>query len=453
MLKNALPKIITETLPGPKAKDVLDRRMKTVTNAIRPGYPVVIARGEGAMIEDVDGNIFLDWIGGVGVLNIGYSRPELINAVRDQSEKYFHTMFGAITHERYVELAEKLINIVPLSSDRIKVMFTNSGAECAENAIKIARSYTKRPNVIVFSGAFHGRTMLAMTMTAAKKYAVGMGPFPDGVCRAEYPYLYRGPSGMTESEAIDYYIGTIEKIFIEQSPPEYVAAIVFEPIQGEGGFVPAPIEWVKAIRDICNKYKIIMISDEVQCAWSRSGRMFASEYFKDAGFAPDMLTTAKSIAGGLPLSAVIGTAEIMDNVTPGTIGGTYGGNPIACAAALQVINVMQKEDFPRKAREIGDKCMLRFNEWKEKYEVIGDCRGKGAMIAVEFVKSKKTKEPYPEIVKAIIAESTKNGLLLLNAGVYDNVIRFLAPLCITDMQVEAGLNIFESSIIKCINEV
>lgn len=450
MLKEALPKIITP-LPGPKAQAVIDRRAAAMPGAIKCAYPCVIARGEGAMFEDVDGNIFLDWIGGVGVLNIGYSNPELIEAVNEQSKKYFHAMMNITTHERYIELAEKMNQIVPVKGDKKKTMFVNSGAEADENAVKIAKSFTGRPNIIVFSGAFHGRTMLTMTMTAKKAYAVGMGPFPDGVYRAEFPNLYRKPEGMTDSEAIAYYIKKLEEVFEQASPAQYVAAIVFEPVQGEGGFVPAPVEWVKAVRAICDKHGILMICDEVQTGFARSGRMFASQYFKEAGCAPDIMTSAKSIAGGLPISAVTASAEIMDKVIPGTIGGTYCGNPVSCASALKVIEVMEKEDYPGKALKIAEKCMKRFNEWKDKYEVVGDVRGTGAMMGVEFVTDKKSKNPNAQLVTDIINEAVKSGLLLESAGTYGNVIRFLCPLCVTDAQLDAGLEIYEKAIIACTN--
>ncbi len=449
MLRDALPKVITP-LPGPKAQAIIDRRAKAMPNAIRCGYPCVIARGEGAMFEDVDGNVFLDWIGGVGVLNIGYSNPELIEAVKTQSEKYFHAMMNITTHERYIELAEKMNSIVPVKGDTKKTMFVNSGAEADENAVKIARSYTGRPNVIVFSGAFHGRTMLTMTMTAKKAYAVGMGPFPDGIYRTEFPNMYRKPAGMTDEQAVAYYAGKIEELFIEASPAQYVAAIVFEPVQGEGGFVPAPIEWVKAVRAICDKYGIMMITDEVQTGFGRTGRMFASEYYKEAGCAPDIMTSAKSIAGGLPISAVTARTEIIDAVTPGTIGGTYCGNPVACASALKLIEIMERDDYPAKARKIADTCMKRFNAWKEKYDVIGDVRGLGAMMGVEFVTDKNSKKPNADIVNAIVNEAVQQGLLLESAGTYGNVIRFLCPLCVTDAQLEIGLDIYEKTIEKCL---
>lgn len=448
MLREALPKIVT-SLPGPKAKAIIERRAKAVPNAIRCGYPCVISRGEGAMFEDVDGNIFLDWIGGVGVLNIGYSHPELIAAVKEQSEKYFHAMMNITTHERYIELAEKMNEIVPVKGKVRKTMLVNSGAEADENAVKIARGYTKRPNIVVFSGAFHGRTMLTMTMTAKKAYAVGMGPFPDGVYRAEFPNMYRKPEGMNDAEAVAYYIEKLEQIFVEATPAEFVAAIVLEPVQGEGGFVPAPIEWVKAVRKICDEKGILLIADEVQTGFSRSGKMFATEYWAEAGCPADIVTTAKSIAGGIPISAVTTSAEIMDSVTPGTIGGTYCGNPVACASALKVIEVMERDNFPKRALSISEKCFKTFNSWKDQFDIIGDVRGIGCMMGIEFVTDKKSKKPNSKIVDAVVSEAAQNGLLIENAGTFGNVIRFLAPLVITDAQLDKGLEIFEAALKKC----
>ena len=449
MLREALPKIVTGTLPGPKAKALMDRRAAAVPNGIGTAYKAVIERGEGAMFEDVDGNIFLDWIGGVGVLNIGYSNPECIAAVKEQADKFFHSMFNITTHEGYVALAEQMNRLVPVKGDKKKTMFVCSGSEADENAVKIARSYTGRPNIIVFTGAFHERTSLTMTMTAKKAYAVGMGPFPDGVYRAEFPNLYRAPGHMTEEEAIAYYVKKLEEVFIEATPYDACAAIVFEPVQGEGGFVPAPIEWVKAVRKICDEHGILMICDEVQCGWARSGKMFASQYFAEAGAAPDIMSTAKSIAGGLPLSAVTARAEIMDAVPGGTIGGTYGATAVSAASALKVVEVMERDDYPAKAMHIADVATKAFNEWKEKYECVGDVRGLGAMICIEFVKDKATKEPDAALVNAIVQEAMNNGLMLEAAGTYSNVIRFLCPLCVTDAQLNAGLEILENAIKTC----
>lgn len=448
MLKNDLPKIISESLPGPKAKKIIERRKEAVPSAIKCVYPVAIERGEGAVIKDVDGNKFLDWIGGVGVLNVGFGHPEIIEEVKKQSEKYFHGMFNIVTHEGYVKLAEKLNEIVPVKGDKKKTYFANSGAEADENAIKVAKAFTKRPNIICFSGAFHGRTNLTMAMTSKKAYAKGLGPFPEGVYRAEFPYLYRKPKGMSDNEAIEYYINSIYKVFEECSPAEYIAAIVVEPVQGEGGFIPAPIEWVKAVRKICDDNGILLIADEVQSGFCRTGRMFASEYWKEEGVMPDILATAKSIGAGLPLSAIVAREEIMESVLGGTIGGTYCGNPLACAAAIKTIEIMERDNFAKRSLEIGEKVQKRYREWLEKYDVIGDVRGLGGMIGMEFVTDKESKNPNTAIVSEIIEEAVQNGLMLESSGTCGQVIRFLAPLVMTDEQLEEGLKIFEIAIEK-----
>ena len=435
MLKNDLPKIISESLPGPKAKKIIERRKEAVPSAIKCVYPVAIERGEGAVIKDVDGNKFLDWIGGVGVLNVGFSHPEIIEEVKKQSEKYFHGMFNIVTHEGYVKLAEKLNEIVPVKGDKKKTYFANSGAEADENAVKVAK-------------AFHGRTNLTMAMTSKKAYAKGLGPFPEGVYRAEFPYLYRKPKGMSDNEAIEYYINSIYKVFEECSPAEYIAAIVVEPVQGEGGFIPAPIEWVKAVRKICDDNGILLIADEVQSGFCRTGRMFASEYWKEEGVMPDILATAKSIGAGLPLSAIVAREEIMESVLGGTIGGTYCGNPLACAAAIKTIEIMERDNFAKRSLEIGEKVQKRYREWLEKYDVIGDVRGLGGMIGMEFVTDKESKNPNTAIVSEIIEEAVQNGLMLESSGTCGQVIRFLAPLVMTDEQLEEGLKIFEIAIEK-----
>ena len=447
-LRDALPKIITGTMPGPKSQMLINRRKQAAASAVSCVYPVAIARGEGAMIEDLDGNRFLDWIGGVGVLNVGYSQPEIIDAVKAQSEKYFHGMFNIVTHECYVALAEKLNQIAPVRGEKRRTFLSNSGAEADENAVKIARGYTRRPNIIVFSGAFHGRTELTMTMTSKKAYAVNMGPLSHGVFRARFPYLYRKPEGMPQDKVIEYYVDSIYSVFEECGAADTIAAVIVEPVQGEGGFIPAPIEWVKVMRKICDEHDILLAADEVQSGFCRTGRMFATEYWKEAGCEPDILVTAKSIAAGLPLSAVVTREEIMEAVPAGTIGGTYCGNALSCAAALKTIELMEKNHLAERAQEIGKKVMDRYEKMKEKYEPVGDVRGLGAMIGMEFVKDKKTKEPDPQFVKDLVQECVQHGLMIESAGVYGNVIRFLAPLVITDEQLEAGLDILENAVEK-----
>ena len=444
MLKDALPEIKTETLPGPKAQVILDRRHKVVPDAIGCPYPCVISRGEGAMIEDVDGNLFLDWVGGVGVLNIGYSQPEVVEAVKNQADKYFHSMMNVTTHEGYISLAEKLCEIAPVKGEEKKAYFANSGAEADENAVKIAKAFTKRPNVIVFSGAIHGRTLMTMAMTSKKAYAVDMGPFPDGVYRAKFPYYYRRPEGMPDEALVDYYMDSIKDVFEQCGAANTIAAMVVEPLQGEGGFIPAPLEWVKAVRQICDENGILLVADEVQSGFCRTGKMFASEYWQEVGVQPDIIATAKSIAGGVPLSAIVARKEIMDAPAPGTIGGTFCGNALACAAALKVIEVMERDHLADRSMEIGQKVMDRYHKMQEKYPCIGDVRGLGGMVGIEFVKDEK--EPDPDLTKTIISYCANHGLLVEGAGTYSNVIRFLAPLVMTDAQLEAGLDIMEQAI-------
>ena len=447
MLRTDLPKIITDTLPGPNAQAIIERRAKAVPSAIRCSYPVVMDHAEGAIIEDVDGNRFLDWIGGVGVLNIGHCHPDVVEAVKAQAEKYFHGMFNVATHEGYVELAEKLGSIAPVKGDHKKVFFTNSGAEADENAVKLAKAYTGRPNIIVFSGAFHGRTLLTMSMTSKKAYAIGMGPFPDGIFRAQFPYYYRNPAGMPQEKACEYYLDSVKAVFEQCAPANTIAAIVVEPLQGEGGFIPAPIEWIKEIRKICDENGIMLIADEVQSGFCRTGRMFASQYWQEADVEPDIIATAKSIAAGVPLSAIIARDEVAEAVATGTIGGTYGGNALACAASLKTIEIMERDDLAGRSLEIGKKVVTRYTKMMEKYDCIGDIRGLGGMVGIEFVKDKVSKEPDAALTGAIISECVNNGLMVEGAGTYGNVIRFLAPLVMTDEQLEVGLDIFEKAIV------
>ena len=354
-------------------------------------------------------------------------------------------MFNITTHEPYVALAEEFCKIAPVRGEEKQAFFVCSGSEADENAVKVARNATGRPNIIVFTGAFHGRTSLTMTMTAKKSYAVGMGPFPDGIYRAEFPNLYRAPGDLEGQAAIDYYVSKLEEVFIEATPYDSCAAILFEPVQGEGGFIPAPLEWVKAVRKICDEHGILMVCDEVQCGWARSGKMFASQYYADAGCAPDIMTTAKSIAGGIPLSAIVASKEIMDKVNPGTIGGTYGANALAAVSALKVIEVMTRDDFPGKALHIADVLTKGFKEMQKKYPCIGDVRGTGAMMGIEFIKDEK-KTPDAEIVGKIVQNAMNKGLMLEAAGTFNNVIRILCPLVATDEQLEAGLKIFEEAL-------
>ncbi len=444
-LYKLLPTIKTE-LPGPVSREMFAQRAEVAPQAVGTMYPVTIKRGAGAMIEDYDGNIFLDFIGGVGVLNIGYSHPEIIEAVKSQSEQFFHSMFNITTHKQYLDLAAKLNDIAPVAGDQHQTFFATSGAEANENAVKIAKSYTGRKNVICFSRAFHGRTLMTMTLTAKKAYSKGIGADAPGVFRAQYPYLYQKDSNLTKDDYIQQCLDSIHELFEEAVLPSEVAAFILEPLQGEGGFIPADFEWIKGVKKICDEHGILLIVDEVQAGFCRTGKMFASEYFKEIGVIPDIITVAKSIAAGLPLSAVIANKEITSKVIKGTIGGTYGGNALSCAAALKVIEIMERDDFAKKSQKIGDKVTGRYQEFIAKYGIVGDVRGMGAMIGLEIVTDQETKKPNPQAADAIIKYCYNHGLLIESAGTYSHVLRFLAPLVITDEQLESGLDIIEAAI-------
>ena len=446
-LRNSLPKMVT-TLPGPKSAELMKVRQANVPAGLSYGCETFIERGEGAMFEDIDGNIMMDFAGGIGVLNLGYSNPEVIEVVKAQCEKYFHAMANVIQYEPYIRLAEKLNSIVPGNFEK-KTFFINSGAEADENAIKIARKYTGRSEVVVFSGAFHGRTNMTMGMTSkVKPYKHGFGPFAPGFHRAEFPYSYRRPIGVSEENAIAYFIEKLNNFFLEHVSPDEVAAIIIEPVQGEGGFVPAPIEYVRELRKICDDHGIVLIADEVQSGYCRTGRMFATEYWAEAGIYADIVTSAKSIAAGLPISAVTGRADVMDASQAGGIGGTYGGNPLAAVAAIKVIEIMERDNYAAKSLHIEEVTRARFTKLAEKYEIIGDFRSLGAMMAIELVRDRGTKEPANTETKAIIKECNNNGLIVLDAGIRSNNLRFLMPLCITEDQLNAGLDIIENAIAK-----
>lgn len=438
------PKMQTE-IPGPKAKELLKIRDEFVPRGVFSTVPTFIKRGEGAVIEDVDGNILLDFAGGIGVLNIGYSHPEVVKVVRDQAGKFFHSSINVVLYESYIQLAKKLCEITP-GSFKKKTMFVNSGAEAVENAIKIARKYTKKTDIICFEGAYHGRTLLTMSLTSkVKPYSFGFGPFAPGIYKIPFPYCYRCPYGLERSNCNLRCAERLNEIFSSVVSAEDVAAVIIEPIQGESGFIVPPDEFVTKLSEICKKNNILLIADEIQSGFCRTGKMFASEYW---GVVPDIITTAKSIAGGLPLSSVTARAEIIEASQVGGIGGTFCGNPIACAAGLKVIEIMERDNFTEKAQKIGKIIRARFNLMAEKYLIIGDVRGRGAMMAFELVKDRKNKVPAKEETKTVIKEAYKNGLILLSAGLYGNVIRILVPLVVTEEQLNAGLDIIENAVEK-----
>ena len=423
-------------VPGPRSKEIIERKERVIAEPLSLVHPIVTAEASGATLTDVDGNTFIDFTGGVGCLNVGHSHPRVVEAAQEQLAKFSHTDFTIIPYEVYVELAEKLIAVSPFTGPA-KAAFFNAGTEAVENSIKFARSYTKRPAVIAFEGAFHGRTMLSMTMTSkTHPYKAGLGPFAPEVYRVPYPHEYRGIS--TEDA-----LKSLRRAFVTQVPAESVAAIVMEPILGEGGFVVAPTEFVQGVRAICDEHGIVFVVDEVQTGFGRTGRMWGIEHH---GVEPDLMCVAKSIAAGLPLSGVIGKAEIMDAPPDSSIGGTYVGNPVAQAAALAVLEVFEDEGIVERAGAIGETIRARMTAWQERWSQIGDVRGTGAMLAIELVSDPATKEPAADVASAVIEESFRNGLLLLKSGTDGNCIRVLTPLVVTDPELDEALGVWEDAL-------
>src|SRR5256712_2281625 len=372
---------------------------------------VFAAKADGAIIEDVDGNRYIDFAGGIGAMNIGHARPEVTKAIAEQAAKFTHTCFSVMMYEPYVALAERICKVTPGSFPK-KALFFNSGAEAVENAVKIARFATGRPAIIVFDNAFHGRTLMTMTMTAkVTPYKYRFGPFAPEVYRSPFPYPYR--MNMTPQEASEYCIEELERMFNGDVAPDQVAAGVIEPVQGEGGFMAAPPGFLKALKAVCEKYGILFVADEIQSGFCRTGKMFAVQH---DGVEPDLMIIAKSMGAGMPISGVVGRAEIMDAPPPGFLGGTYSGNPVACAAALAVLHLYEQEDYAARSREIGRAVTERFLKLQEQFPMVGDVRGLGGMVAMELVKDRTTKEPDAHAVSDILAAAHHRGLVLIKAG-------------------------------------
>jgi 4-aminobutyrate aminotransferase/(S)-3-amino-2-methylpropionate transaminase len=427
---------IRTEVPGPKSKEIVARKERLIAEPLSLVHPIVAAEARGSTLTDVDGNTYIDFTGGVGCLNVGHSHPRVVEAAQEQLARFTHTDFTIIPYETYVDLADRMIGISPVKPPA-KAAFFNAGTEAIENSIKFARTYTKRPAVIVFEGAFHGRTLLAMTMTSkTHPYQAGLGPFAPEVYRVPYPHAYRGPDTESALEAL-------RRAFLTQVAPESVAAIVMEPVLGEGGFVVAPTEFVRGVREICDEHGIVFVVDEVQTGYGRTGRMWAIEHHD---VQPDLMVVAKSIAGGLPLSAVIGRAEIMDAPPDSSIGGTYVGNPVAQAAALAVLDVFEEEGLVERAAAIGDVIRGRMEAWQGRWPAIGDVRGLGAMLAIELVQDASTKEPDADRASAVVEHAARNGLLLIKSGVYGNCIRVLTPLVVTDAELDEALEVWEQAL-------
>ncbi len=429
-------------IPGPRSTALLERRQKVLPRGIFSYHPIFIQRGQGALLEDVDGNVFIDFAGGLGCMNAGNSPDEAVAAVHEQADRFLFSCFHVAMHEPYLAVIEKLVRYLPGDGPK-KGMLVNSGAEAVENAIKLARAFTKRQAVITFQNAFHGRTLMALALTSkTRTYKAGFGPFPAEVYRLPYAYCYRCPLNLEHPTCDLACADLLRDAFETQVAPGEIAALIIEPVQGEGGFVVPPAEYLPELERICREHGILFIVDEVQTGLARTGTTFA---FQQLGVKPDLVVLSKSLAGGLPLSAVLGQAEILDSPQVGGLGGTFGGNPLACAAALKVLDKIERESLCHRSFQIGARIRGRAAQWEEEFPRIGDIRSRGAMVGIEFVENRHTKEPATEYVSRLKTECLRRGLLLISAGTYSNVIRFLIPLVIDDRTLEQGLDILEGS--------
>jgi 4-aminobutyrate aminotransferase/(S)-3-amino-2-methylpropionate transaminase len=432
--------------PGLKSQEIMKIKEQYVPDGVSMAVGAICAKAKGATITDVDGNEYIDFAGGIGVINIGHCHPQVVNAIKEQADAFLHTMVNVFPYEKYFQVAKKLTEITPGSFAK-KTLLINSGAEAVENAVKLARKYTGRTGVIVFDGAFHGRTNLAMAMTAkVKPYKHGFGPFNHDLYRIPFSYCYRCPYNL-ERATCNAFCGDRLQDLIDNHiiEPEETALVAMELVQGEGGFVTADKEFVQKIKKTCEKYDILFLADEIQSGFGRTGSMFASEQL---GLEPDLITIAKSMAAGMPISAVVGRAEIMDSSHKGGIGGTYAGNPVACAAALAVMDIFEKENIVAQSKAFGEKLHKDLKALQAKYSIIGEVRGLGPMAAIELVKDLKTKEPAGDVAGKIVAAAWKKGLVLLACGAFANNVRFLMPVNITDAEYNKGMAILE----ECIKE-
>ena len=434
---------LTTKIPGPNSLALFERRAQAVPRGLSHGTPICVAKAEEAWLEDVDGNRYIDFAGGIGCANAGHRQEAVVDAIRGQLDKFLHMCVQVTPYEGYIRLAERMNEVTPGKFPK-KTLFLNSGAEAVENAVKIARAYTKRPAIIAFEDAFHGRTMMTLALTSkTHPYKAGFAPFPGDVYRVPFAYCYRCSYNL-EYPACDLYCARhLEDSFKRVVANEEVAAVIAEPVLGEGGFVAPPPDYFKVLIELCHKHGILFIADEVQSGFGRTGALFASERY---GIEPDLLVTAKSLGGGLPLAAVTGRAEIMDAPAPGGLGGTFAGNPLSCSAALAVLELFETENLLTRANELGDRFLRRAREWQRRWPMVGDVRGLGGMQAIELVKSKETKTPATDETKQITQYCYEHGLITITAGSYSNVIRVLVPLVATNEQMDEGLDVLESAL-------
>lgn len=430
-------------IPGPRSQELMRRRAVAVPRGIYLGTPVYMAKAEGAVLEDVDGNRYLDLAGGIGCLNVGHRAPGVVQAIHSQVDRYMHTCFQVLPYDSYVRLAERMNDLAPGKFSK-KTFFVNSGAEAVENAVKVARACTKRPAIIAFEDAFHGRTMMGLALTSkTHPYKAGFEPFPGDVYRVPFAYCYRCSYSLKYPECGVYCAQHLEDTFKRVVAAESVAAVIAEPVLGEGGFVTPPAEFFRMVLEICRKHGILFIADEVQTGFGRTGAMFACERY---GIEPDLLVTAKSLGGGLPLGAVTGRAEIMDAAGEGALGGTFGGNPVCVEAGLAVLDALEQDDLCKRADELGGRFAKRARRWQGQWPQIGEVRGLGGMQAMELVRSRESREPAASETKAIVRYCYEHGLIVLSAGSYGNVIRLLMPLVMSDEHFEEALSVLEAAL-------
>jgi 4-aminobutyrate aminotransferase/(S)-3-amino-2-methylpropionate transaminase len=434
---------VTE-IPGPKSRAILERRVAAVARGLGRSTEVVIERAEGALVHDADGNTLVDLAGGIGMTAAGHCPPEVVAAIGAQAERLLHPCALVATYEPYIALCELLNEVTPGDFPK-KTLLANSGAEAVENAVKIARAYTKRAGVLCFEGGYHGRTLLTLSLTS--KYGLfkqGFGPFAPEIYRIPAPDPYRRPASMSEDDHVAACITALERALIAQIDPAALAAILIEPVQGEAGFIPMPAAFLRRIRELCTQHGIVMIADEVQTGFGRTGAMFAIEH---AGIAPDLITMAKALGAGMPISATTGRAEIMDAPHVGGVGGTYGGSPVACAAAIEAVRLIRRPDFLAHARRIGALMRRELEQLQARSPLIGDVRGLGPMLLIELVTDRAARTPAPAHALAVIKRAVAGGVLLIRAGLYSSCVRFMPPLVITEEQVREALAVVGEAVL------
>jgi 4-aminobutyrate aminotransferase/(S)-3-amino-2-methylpropionate transaminase len=443
-------RLVTE-VPGPRSREIVARREAATPPGASKLTPIAVESAHGALVTDVDGNRYIDLAGGIGMLAVGHTPERVVEALKSQAEKLVHMCAIVSTFEPLVEVAERLNRLAPGDAPKRTVLM-NSGAEAVETAVNIARSYTGRQGIVVFDGAYHGRTNLTLAMTSKfGLFKKGFGPFAPEVYRFPFPNVYRRPDGMSEGDFVDWHVRNLDHCFTAIVDPSHVACLVIEPVQGEAGFLPAPAPWLRRLRELCDRHGIVMVADEIQSGMGRTGRLWAIEHSR---VVPDLITTAKSLAAGMPLSAVVGRSEIMEAPAPGGLGGTYSGNPLACVAAIEAIDTISSPEFLARSRAVGERLRARLEAIQADHpQLVGDVRGLGSMLVMELVKDPDTKEPWMEATAAVTAATVRRGVITIRSGLYSNCVRFLPPLVITDAQLDEAMDVVAESVAAVAKEM